>query len=1001
MISSATISGSGNTVSLNSGDTVTVSNTPVLIGSNATNTIIGNNDTIFAGSNDTINVTGQNNSVSATSSTINLGSNSTLTLSGGSDTISMNGSGSVVNNGGNGIQTYSFGWTGTNTVNNGANGTIKGQVHFTVGSANQLWFMQSGSDLVIKQLGMGNQLIIAGWYANAGNQVSAFGSADGFQLSNSAVAALVNAMATYQTNNPGFNPATATQLPNNAALLSAVAAAWPGSLSTSNVTVAYAQANQTVLDAHAGGYTVADTAANVTAGLAFLASDASHISSITLTDGGTPTLPLTATQYAADTAGLAKITSAYNLSISGVAATNSSTVAGATHVTSIAVSDTGANVVANIAALQTLAMGTKLASIALTDVSMPTLPLTAAQYSADSTALGKISSAYNLSISGVTAANASPVAGAAHVISITVSDTSTNFITNIAALQTLATGTKLASITLTDSGTPTLPLTAVQYSADGAALGKITSAYNLTVSGVTAANASTVAGNSHVTSLTVFDTGANVATNIAAIQTIVAKVSSITLTDGTTPTLPLTAAQYAADTAALAKITSAYNLSISGVTAANASTVAGAAHVTSITVSDTAQNVKNNIAALQTLATNGKLASITLTDGTTPTITLTEAQMVADAAALSKISSAYNLTLTGGGTTTMPTGVAPRTVTLQSSSTPYTITANATSGLTITDYGVNGHDTINANAGDTVNVGGNGINGYWDIVNISSGTANVTGDANVLIAGNNNTVSIGASGSAGIQGTGDVVTCSYTEIWLVDSATTLTVIGTGTEVDSGNSGNRLTIGGNGAGGDADLVVMSSAVITIQTNSRVDTWGNSNTINASTNDVVGVYGANNTITLGSGDSVWFGDDSNSANNVVNAATGGNEQYYFYQTFGHDTINNGGGTTANGTVHFTGSITDENLWFKRSGNDLLITRLNSGDQINIAGWYNGTAGNQVASFVDANGLILDNQIAQLVQAMATYQSAHSSFNPVTASSMPTDTTLQNAIGAAWHH
>jgi hypothetical protein len=34
------------------------------------------------------------------------------------------------------------------------------------------------------------------------------------------------------------------------------------------------------------------------------------------------------------------------------------------------------------------------------------------------------------------------------------------------------------------------------------------------------------------------------------------------------------------------------------------------------------------------------------------------------------------------------------------------------------------------------------------------------------------------------------------------------------------------------------------------------------------------------------------------------------------------------------------------------------------------------------------------------MASYQSAHSSFNPTTASSMPTDTTLQNAIAASWH-
>jgi hypothetical protein len=43
------------------------------------------------------------------------------------------------------------------------------------------------------------------------------------------------------------------------------------------------------------------------------------------------------------------------------------------------------------------------------------------------------------------------------------------------------------------------------------------------------------------------------------------------------------------------------------------------------------------------------------------------------------------------------------------------------------------------------------------------------------------------------------------------------------------------------------------------------------------------------------------------------------------------------------------------------------------------------------------LLGGQIAQLVQAMATYQSANVSFNPTTATAMPANTTLQNAIAA----
>lgn len=777
---------------------------------------------------------------------------------------------------------------------------------------------------------------------------------------------------------------TAAQLTADTTVLGTIVSAY--NLSISSVTAA--NASTVAGTAHVTALTVSDTAANIVANIAALQTLATgtKLSSITLTDGTTPTLNLTSAQYAVDSAALGKIGSAYNLSITGVTAANASTTAGAAHVTSITVSDTAANFVTNIAALQTLATGTKLSSITLTDGTTPTLALTAAQYSADGTALGKIGSAYNLSISGVAAASASTIAGASHVTSLTVSDTAANVVTNISALQTLATGTKLSSITLTDGTTPTLALTSAQYSADTAALGKIGSAYNLSISGVTAANAATIAGAAHVTSITVSDTAANFIANIAALQTLAigTKLSSITLTESTTPTLALTAAQDSANTAALGKIASAYNLTVAGVTAANASSIAGQAHFVSETIADTAANFVANIAALETLAAAGKITSITLTDSTTPTITLTAAQqtadadalnkitsaynlvitgstvtasvaatatsavavadtaanvmsflsqlqtqaaagritsiaftdgttptltlsgtqMTADATVLGKITSAYNLALTGGGTRTMPTGVAPSTVTLQSASTPFIFTANSTSGLTIVDNGANGNDTINANAGDIVTIGGNGANG--DTVNMTGGTVNLQSNAYTDVVGANNTITVGS-----------------------------------------------------------------------------------------NAIIGVYGSNNTITAGNGDDIWIGN-SNSTNIVING--GGNENYNFDNTFGQDTINNGGGTLANGHISFYTGVTDENLWFKHVGNDLLVTRIGSTNQIDIAGWYSST-GNQVESF-SAGGLTLDTQVAQLVNAMATYQASHSSFNPNTATTMPTDTTLQNAITAAWH-
>ena len=127
-----------------------------------------------------------------------------------------------------------------------------------------------------------------------------------------------------------------------------------------------------------------------------------------------------------------------------------------------------------------------------------------------------------------------------------------------------------------------------------------------------------------------------------------------------------------------------------------------------------------------------------------------------------------------------------------------------------------------------------------------------------------------------------------------------------------------------------------------------------------------------LNLGNNSTIFVNDGTG---DIING--GGSDHYNFASTFGQDTINNGTGSTANGSIAFDTGVTDEKLWFKKSGNDLLIDLLGTTDQIKVAGWYTG-AGKQVQA-IDAGGLTLDTQIAQLVTAMATYQTAHSSFNP----------------------
>jgi hypothetical protein len=105
------------------------------------------------------------------------------------------------------------------------------------------------------------------------------------------------------------------------------------------------------------------------------------------------------------------------------------------------------------------------------------------------------------------------------------------------------------------------------------------------------------------------------------------------------------------------------------------------------------------------------------------------------------------------------------------------------------------------------------------------------------------------------------------------------------------------------------------------------------------------------------------------------------------------------TAN-DLDFTGGITDQNLWFLHSGNNLQIDILGSNTSVTVNNWFSSSSPDQLQE-VMAGGLKIDSQVSQLVQAMATYSSNNPSFNPTSSgASMPNDTTLQSAIAASWH-
>ena len=77
----------------------------------------------------------------------------------------------------------------------------------------------------------------------------------------------------------------------------------------------------------------------------------------------------------------------------------------------------------------------------------------------------------------------------------------------------------------------------------------------------------------------------------------------------------------------------------------------------------------------------------------------------------------------------------------------------------------------------------------------------------------------------------------------------------------------------------------------------------------------------------------GDDTVTAGagtNDILFGGSGTTAYRFGSSFGQDTVNNAGSAnTPAGEIDFGSGITDQNLWFQQSGNDLVIDRLGTSD------------------------------------------------------------------------
>ena len=395
------------------------------------------------------------------------------------------------------------------------------------------------------------------------------------------------------------------------------------------------QALSIATDGHISSVQVTDTAANLKLNLDQLQTLGSQISAVTNSDSGA--LTVTATQYNVNSSVLAKFNT-LSMEVTDITAANvsSATLANDTRVTALHVSDSSANIATK---LDTLASTTKLTSITQTGVLAP-LNITASQLSSKASTLAKIKGGYTLAVSGVNAANAATVAANSKVVSLAVTGTGAEIVTNLSGLNAL--GKKVSGILQSDPAN-SLALSASQWMGQAAALNKITGGFRATVADVAADKAQSIAADSRVLSIDVKDTSLNLGKQLDVLQALGGRIVNIEKSDAAA--LSITANQWLADQQALDKFTTDPDVVVNLATAANADGIAGDARVVTVNVKDSSANVTSNLVALQSRAGGGspKLGSITLTDRNALAMTVTRRGL--SSAALGKIVGNYTLSL--------------------------------------------------------------------------------------------------------------------------------------------------------------------------------------------------------------------------------------------------------------------------------------------------------------------------------------------------------------------
>lgn len=369
-----------------------------------------------------------------------------------------------------------------------------------------------------------------------------------------------------------------------------------------NVTDAQAQsATALAANDHVLSFTVSDNSVNIAGNISNLDGQ-TKLARVTVTSQGAP-LALTAAQLADNADAISKIAGSYSLSIADASCADALSYVDNLHVRAVTVADTVSAISGSLDDL--VSLGLRLKKVSSVDSNV--LNITAAQVQADAAVIGKLYQGYQLALQNASLAQANNLYRNKKIVSIDVVDTAANISRGVDLLSKL--GGSLNSIHVTDLD-HALQITSNQYTAQAAGIARMVAGddYKLVISGASAAEAGVFAGNDHVTSISVTDTAAAIASAFDDLS-VNDKVTAVGIS-GRTATLAISSVQFINDNAVLDKIRGNYRLTVSGVDADSAAALLqNNSHISAITVAGTASQLTGDIADLA--AAGRKITAVT------------------------------------------------------------------------------------------------------------------------------------------------------------------------------------------------------------------------------------------------------------------------------------------------------------------------------------------------------------------------------------------------------